>query len=491
MLLAENKISNQLKSIFTLDIRSLSIMRIGIGLTLLLDLIIRSKDLTAHYTDNGVLPQELLFRSYWNEFHFSFFTITGNAYMQMLLFLLYGVCILVLIAGYRTRIFTILCWLFLISFHNRNPLVHQGGDDLLRLILFWGIFLPWGNYFSIDYIIKKNDHNPNYVFSLAVAGYIFQIFAVYFFSAVLKSSPEWRSEFTALYYALSFDQIVLPISKWIYQFPGLLKILTATVFYLELYAPFLLFLPIFIKSSRTLFFLVIGGLHIGIALTLNVGLFPLISIISMIGILPFENINLVFKKITRNKTFRLKQVFLPGEYDGTMESSLPVSLIAAFSLFYMLLWNLYSAGSFEYFEKPRYNWIGHTFRLDQHWGMFAPGVFKDDGYFIFQGKTESGKEIDILRDGKDIEYKRLEGATGVFKEDRWRKYSENLLFIHNAGIRPYYCNFLMKNWNNDHHDQKIEKLNIIYVKQRSMPDYQTAPETRDVLCDCHISKRGF
>ena len=27
---------------------------------------------------------------------------------------------------------------------NRNPLVIDGGDDFLRMLLFWGLFLPLG-----------------------------------------------------------------------------------------------------------------------------------------------------------------------------------------------------------------------------------------------------------------------------------------------------------------------------------------------------------
>ena len=47
-------------SVFRLDVRSLAVFRIGLALTILLDLAIRAQDLGAHYTDAGVVPRALL-----------------------------------------------------------------------------------------------------------------------------------------------------------------------------------------------------------------------------------------------------------------------------------------------------------------------------------------------------------------------------------------------------------------------------------------------
>ena len=47
-----------------------------------------------------------------------------------------------LLLSYRTRLATLLSWVLLVSVQNRNPLLGQGGDDLLRMLLFWGLFLP-------------------------------------------------------------------------------------------------------------------------------------------------------------------------------------------------------------------------------------------------------------------------------------------------------------------------------------------------------------
>src|SRR5262245_42923548 len=50
----------KLEDIFGLDVRSLALLRIGLALMLLWDVYIRYQDLHAHYTDEGVLPINLL-----------------------------------------------------------------------------------------------------------------------------------------------------------------------------------------------------------------------------------------------------------------------------------------------------------------------------------------------------------------------------------------------------------------------------------------------
>ena len=47
------------RDVFTLDVRSLAVFRMGFGLILLADLAIRAQALTAHYTDSGVFPREV------------------------------------------------------------------------------------------------------------------------------------------------------------------------------------------------------------------------------------------------------------------------------------------------------------------------------------------------------------------------------------------------------------------------------------------------
>jgi len=502
----EGKFWQSFYSVFTLDLRSLCYMRIAVALVLLMDLIIRFSDLEAHYTDQGVLPLEALFRFLWNPVYLSVYTMASSWAMQTMIFALNLVCILCLLAGYRTRLFTVLCWIFLLSLHNRNPLIQQGGDDLLRLLLFWGIFLPWGYHFSVDSRRYDKSELPSQAYlSIAGFGYVCQIFYVYFFSALLKSSPEWNADFTALYYALSLEQIVTPFGHYIYQFGDLLKWITMITYYTELVLPFLLFVPFFNAYCRLAFVLVICMFHIGISMTLYVGLFPLISISSVVGLLPIvvhdrllpkrkawlERLNAFPSRLLERWAAwrdrrRIQETGSAYRYSYVPQEKPWVSALMLFFVAYTLFWNIGTLGNRVGVLEP-VRWIGNLLRVDQHWGMFAPSVFKDDGWFVLLGRTVSGKEVDIAHPDEPVSYEKPAVVSDFFKNDRWRKFHENMLLVRNNHFRIYYCAYLTNQWNKKQRqpDNRIPNLKIIYMKEVSLPDYQVAPIKKEVLFECN------
>ena len=66
-----------------------------------------------------------------------------------------------MLVGYRTKIATCIVWALTVSLQNRNMLIHSGADDLLRMVLFWSLFLPLDRYWSWDKnryteVAKKN-----------------------------------------------------------------------------------------------------------------------------------------------------------------------------------------------------------------------------------------------------------------------------------------------------------------------------------------------
>src|SRR5690606_29310778 len=184
----ENSFSKGIRSVFLLDLRALALLRISLSLIIMTDIIFRLSDLEAFYTAPGVLPLQALFQFHWDPYYLSFFTTNDNYYLQVLLFGIYFFCAACLLIGYRTKLFTVLVWLFLMSLHNRNPLILQAGDHLLRMVVFWAIFLPWGYLLSVD-SLKNSGGKKSYTFeSFASLAYICQIAFLYYFSALLKSS---------------------------------------------------------------------------------------------------------------------------------------------------------------------------------------------------------------------------------------------------------------------------------------------------------------
>jgi len=456
-------------------------MRIGIGLILLLDLYIRSLSIKAFFTNEGILPINILKQYNWSTYYFSFHTISGDLWWQVLVFVINTLCIVLLIIGYRTRVFTFICWAFLTSLQNRNPFILQGGDDLLRILLFWAIFLPWGERYSIQ---KKSNYPTNY-FSIANIGYILLVCSVFFFSALLKTSSEWRSEGTALYYTLSLDQIRLPLGTFIYQFPGLLKVLTFIVFYIELLAPILIILPYVSKKVRIIGIICYICLFIGIANTLYVGLFYIIGLVSLIGMFPSNWMDWFESKLYKNKT-EIKLPELENKKTFFIYNSflfVKNYFIAGVILFCLMI-NLGSVRGFPYVLDQTLVNYGQVLRLEQNWGMFSPFILKDDGWFVYSGFDQNYHYIDIKHNTSSVSFKKPNPVVCEFESDRWRKFQENYTFNNNNYMRPFYCKYLINKWNQDHSDNKISDLTIFFIKETSLPNYQTKALEKIAVCNC-------
>ncbi|WP_223816104.1 HTTM domain-containing protein [Adhaeribacter rhizoryzae] len=494
------------KKIFTIDLRALAFMRIWIAGIILTDLAIRASDLEAHYSNMGVLPLHVMFQHTWDPFYFSFHTLSGLWQVQALLFLLAAVVAFCLLLGYKTRAATIISWVLLVSLHNRNTLISQGGDDLLRMLLFWAIFLPWGKYYSVDAIrSKENAPRPAPYVSVATAAYILQVCFMYIFTALIKTSPEWRTEGTALYYALSLDQVLMPMGNLIYPYPLLLKYLTHITFYTELLLPLILLIPVYTTFFRLVFVGVLASFHVGISLTLFVGLFYLINFASLAGMLPAKAMDWIDTKVLPLYSriyLRLKQMHIhlrnpvpvavevkfnrPSWFSNSRQLILRETTVLLF-LAYILWWNLDVTVFKGNAMSPGNRWVGTFLRIDQYWGMFAPAVFKDDGWYILEGTTTQNRLVDLNQKGREANYAKPPSVMALFKNDRWRKYSENYLFVHNSFMRPYYCNYMLRIWNENHPGEPVTNLEVIYMKEVTLPDYQVSPPTREVLCSCGVN----
>jgi predicted DCC family thiol-disulfide oxidoreductase YuxK len=287
----------RLQEMFGLDLRSLALFRIGLALVVLTDLLIRAGDITAFYSDSGILPRTELFKL-MNPWHWSLNLINGQPLLQTFIFAAAGLIALLMLVGYRTQFATIATWALITSIHNRNPALLFAADDVLRAILFWAMFLPLGAYYSIDRALNtSSDRLPHRILSGATLALSFQLCYIYIFSAAFKStSPNWTTEGSAVYYALSYDQYVTPIGQLLLNFPWLMKLSTHITFVLEWIGPLFIFIPFrnhFFRFWTVVTFIL---LHLGFGLTLNLGIFPFLSIACWLGFLPSDFWNKLAKR---------------------------------------------------------------------------------------------------------------------------------------------------------------------------------------------------
>ncbi len=273
-------LKTRLDMVFGIDLRTLALFRVMLGTVLLFDQCWRMQDLTAFYTDLGVMPREWLLPSngLWRV---SFHAANGEWWFAALLFGIETIAALLIIVGWRTRVALIFAFVLNASLLNRNPMVLLGGDILLTCLIFWAIFLPVAARASLDAALSNTPPPTQPLHrSWASVGVLFQVMSVYFFSAILKSGADWHNG-TAVDYALAIEGYSTPIGQWLRNFPALTTALTYFVWWLEMLAPILVFVPVFSRALRFAMMAMLMAMHIGFLFCLELGPFPYISLTSL------------------------------------------------------------------------------------------------------------------------------------------------------------------------------------------------------------------
>lgn len=473
-----NRIVVFLRQRYQLDERALALMRIAISLIVLTDLCIRISDAEAFYSDRGIWPSALIKNFGWNNGYWSLHAWSGSLVFQYLLFVLHFVFAGALVLGYKTKWSTFLTWLLYVSLHNRNIYILQGGDDLLRLTLFWAIFLPWGNRYSFDNFLKHTPSNTN---NPANAAYLLLIASVYLFSALLKTSTDWIKHFDAVYFALSLEQIKLPPGEALYQYPALMKILTVFVYSLEWLIPFLILWPQKKNKLRLIAFIAIALLHLGIGINLYVGLFFLIGMASALALLPASFFDFIEKKI------KLISVSAPKNRNPILYPNLR-KLRSTFIFIIMSLCLLVNLGTLPYNPyqlRSELFYPVNVLRLNQNWSMFAPGVLRHDGWLVYHGMDSIGRQWDLRLDQAYVDYKKPLHVVDMYKNDRWRKLAENMQNNNYTFLRPLFCKYTINHWNQLHPEKKMHSLNLYFMEKINLENYRTSTPEKQLYCTCN------
>lgn len=417
-----------------IDARSLAALRIGVALVLLADLLVRCTDLTAHYTDDGVLPRASLagidshpFEKLLGRWHPSLLMLSGSAWWAGVVFAAAIASAAALLVGYRTRLATLLCWVLTTSIQVRNPLIVYGGDHLLRLLLFWNLFLPWGARWSVDGRRGPATALAHVHACVASAALLLQVALVYTCSAALKTDPLWHGECQAVYWALHNDIYARPAGLAMRDAPEpLLHALTHTIMSIETGAPFLLFCPAANAICRALTIPVLLVMQAGFGVSLQVGIFPWISAAALWAFVPTR-----FWR--RRQGDRGVVILSAGRGSNTL---------AALALVLMVWWNLSTLEAGRVPMPSPLRDVARVCRLDQAWTMFAPYPLMDDGWFIAAAHRADGSVVDAWT-GADLAQEKPDVVSEAFPNHRWRKLMINLMADPRApfreGVAAYLC----------------------------------------------------
>ena len=481
------------QQIFGIDVRALAALRIALALLLLTDLAIRSTDLIDHYTDVGILPrparitvfelrEETSARFWW-----SIHMLNGTAWFQGGLFIVAAALALCLLLGYRTRLVTLLSWLMLVSLHSRLPSVLQGGDVLLRSLLCWSLFLPLGAVASVDHAFgpRRPERPPAAALSLASFALLLQVAIVYWCSAAAKSDPAWWRDSSAVYYALQFDLYVKPLGIRLREYPRCLEGLTFCTYWFEWIGPALAFLPWRTGFWRLLVVAGFWGFHLGLALTLHLGLFSYVAMTAWLVFLPAaiwdrlaiwtSSVRSAIVRRVRPRWDRLAPRLFrrpaPAWFVPGWGSSVCVAGLLG-GVLYVNYLTLLPAGAARH--GPR--WPHHVIavlRLEQEWTMFAPCPTRDDGWFVVRGVLVDGSEVNLWEPERDLTWVKPQLPSAHFPNHRWRKYLSNFRWNQDTEQLSCFSDWLRARWDDSYSggrpEREVELVQIIFFLEETPP----------------------
>ncbi len=176
--------------------------------------------------------------------------------------------------GWKSRYTAFLTWLIWVSLWNRNPLLMDGDDAILKMMCFYLMLSPCANCWSVDaYIRKASKHVVVWPLRLIQ----FQIALIYFVSGWVKfHSVEWNDG-SIIQYVLIHPEY----SRWngwvIIDSPLIKSLLAGLAWFIrdwELFFPVLLLNP----YTRRLSILIGVLFHLGLLLTMHLRWFPVIML---------------------------------------------------------------------------------------------------------------------------------------------------------------------------------------------------------------------
>lgn len=468
-----------------IDLRSLAVFRISLGVLILYDLLVRAAALTAHYTDAGVLPREVLYEAYPRLWFLSLHVLGGSAVFQGVLFVLAGLAAVALAVGYRTRLATVLSWGLMLSLHVRNPAVLNSGDTLFLLLLFWSMFLPLGARFSIDAARGPVKRPARSTLSVATLGLLLQVFYVYYFSALWKTHPVWMTDATAVYFALSLDRFTTTFGQWLLHAPSeLLRMLTKATWWLELVGPVLAFFPVWNGPIRTAVAGAFMLFHVGLGLALELGIFPYVCIAAWLVFLPGWFWDVALPRLPRPPALgNLLSSRRPAR--RIMQPSFAVNIVAALAVWYIGAYNMYTldrtgTGFVKHFQHVTS--VGKVLNLNQTWRMFAPRPSTDDGWYVTVGVLKNGEKVDVFRSGTPVRWSRPELISATYKDQRWRKYAGEHMLEKKDVLGPLFASHLWRRWNERHEEERqLKALSVYLMHEKNLLNHKATPVDKRLI----------
>ncbi len=510
-----------LQQVFGCDPRALALFRMGLGLMILLDIGLRWPYLEAFLTDAGPIDRatavSMLELDYGQvaEYVWSLNYLSGELWWQQVLMGLLGMAAVGLMIGWQTWWMTLVCWVLIVSLHMRCPVILSSGDTLLRCVLFFSLFAPLGGWWSFDAartkrlsgVMSDEPEVPPVVLTVGTAGLITQLFCMYFFAGIAKWNVHWW-EGDAMEYVFRLDLYARPWSSFFLQYPLLLKLVTWGTLFAELVLIVFLFVPWLNPWWRTINIVAYFALHLSIAATMDIGLFPYISMVGWLPLFPaaffgFFNRSSAYAAWLQSSEVDRSTPTMTAEVVGRdwlgglrwLGQS-----FAGLMVVYIVLWNTanipigydgdlrerlkLTKEQFVQYKSPRtlfslalpagLRWLGPVTGLGQHFQMFGVPPWHSP-WMVYDATLEDGVRMDLLR-LEPVSYNRPASGLAAISGHHWRKLHDNMLGYGTKGLQQRVAEYKLRQWNASHRAGKqVVALKVTCFAQPTGPQYQGQP----------------
>lgn len=364
--------------LWSLDHSALAMSRICLSIILVFDLLQRLTQAEMLYGANAMAPHGLIEATVpviWR-----LYLLSESLWFSQTLIVLTIISALCWMTGYRGRWPLFVTWFLYTSLFYRNSFIHSGAEPTLIAALFWMLWLPHTRLRLFNFTHKAEQTRSN--LSPGSVAFVLHVAVYYFFSGLHKSDPIWWQEGSALHYALNLDALVSDAGRWLLTLPEITKALSISIWWLEMLSPLvLLVVPLIFGSiTRTIIVLLLIGLHIGIAIFLEIGTFPYINIAILIALLPISSV--FAKPIIENTTNPFSN---PKNWLLLSVASLLIGSQISHSLL-----------RFKQIKTPTFiNALLQTTSQKNPYRFFAPKPPLTERFWFFQGTLVNGNDVNV------------------------------------------------------------------------------------------------
>jgi hypothetical protein len=446
---------------FTLDVRSLAAFRIGLGLVVLADGILRGRDAALMFAPDGFFPPDVVRSFHGSPAAWSLALAGDTTWWGTTVVAAEAAAGTMLALGVCTRWSTVAAWALVMSVVQRTPPMTNAGDMWLISMLVWSIFLPLGEVWSIDARRRGGGPAASAARSIASAALVIQIATVYLGAGLAKCNVSWMSG-EAMRHALSVHDHGNRLGMAIARLEWLSAPVTWLVVAVELVAPFVL---VAVPSPRMRTALVAAFMvfHVAIQATMSVGLFAAIGITAWLAVVPAE-------------AWTALRVAAPtGPLVGLSRwaGRCCAAALALAAVSFAHFWGLLGHPPLPTPVAAAITAVG----VSQEWSMFGE-VPRQEQWVYGRAVLADGTVVDLLRGGIPLDDHPPAGGFWSLPHHRWHKFFWVLPRPHVRVFGAPAAAALARQWNSRHpEDRQATSLELRFAVRT----VGTSPTEQDML----------